>query len=140
MSDSSEEVSFPDKIFIDTDILIDFSKKKGLFLQDLLNAQSRGRTVLHINPVVLAEFLTDDNLKKQKNLQKILQFLGLFTMIDISKEMGILAGEFLREKKLPYVADALIAATCIDKGLQLATRNRKHFSKIKKLAFCNITQ
>lgn len=121
-------------IFIDTDILIDFSFDKDEILEPLFAKQKRGELVLKINPVVMAEFLADRLLSgsKQKE-EKACQFLQFFEIVEITAKTGILAGRFLREGKIQFLGDALIAATCIIQNLQLATRNKKHYQKVSGL-------
>lgn len=70
--------------------------------------------------------------KKYKKAEDLFRF---FSLVAITKEMGLTAGEILRGKRLPFMGDALIAATCLVKRLKLATRNRRHFSKVPKLQF-----
>lgn len=125
-------------ILVDTDILIDYSKGYSQELENLLEQQEKGEVHLYVNPVITAEFLTDQNLKANEKMTRALAFLNLFGMKEISKKMGILAGEFLRNAKTSFLGDALIAATCIVAGLQLATGNKKHFSKIPELIVTEI--
>lgn len=124
-----------DKIFIDTNIIIDFTHKRNRILFELLENQKQNRVQLFINPVVLAEFFTDKNLSEEKKLEEAYELIGFFSSVDISTKIGILAGQFLRERKIISLGDALIAATCINDSFQLATRNRKHFQKIPGLQF-----
>ena len=120
------------KVSIDTDVLIDYSKGKDTILDKLL---SEKKTDLYINPVVMAEFLADQNLVNKKKLDETLDFLSRFKMINIGKNIGIKTGEIMR--KIPSLKwkDAMIAACCLVENCLLATRNRKHFNKIKGLKF-----
>lgn len=120
------------KVSIDTDVLIDYSKDRDTILDKLL---SRKEVELYINPVVIAEFLADQNLFNKKKLDESLDFLNRFKMININKKIGIKTGEIMR--KLPSLnwKDAMIAACCLVEDCRLATRNRKHFSKISGLKF-----
>lgn len=124
-----------DKIFIDTDILIDFTYRKNEILYDLLKFQKQGKAGLYINQVVLAEFFTDRKLRIKKNLDEAIDLVSFFVVLDINSKNGLLAGQFLREKQIFAVSDALIAASCMTSNLLLATRNRKHFQKIPGLQF-----
>ncbi len=120
-------------IFVDTDILIDYSKGHSRFLETLLAGQERGESELFINPVVVAEFMTDRLLRDKKKRAQAMDFLQLFSFKDVTKSVGSVAGELLREGQIAFLGDAMIAATCIICGFQLATRNAKHFSKIPPL-------
>lgn len=123
------------KVFIDTDILIDYSKGHNKLLENLLEKQTPKQLELWVNPIVIAEFFTDSSLRNKKKLEKAKDFFGFFRVIEINKKIGLLAGEFLRERKVNFIGDALIAATCILGKMHLITGNKKHFSKISELDF-----
>lgn len=127
-----------DKIFVDTDILIDFTYKKNEILYDLLVLQKQKSIELHVNPVVIAEFFTDQKLKRKTEIEKAYKLVSFFSVLDINAKTGMLAGQFLRDNKINSMSDALIAATCVINPLLLATRNRKHFKKIPQLKFYEI--
>ena len=118
------------KVFVDTDILIDFTYKKNKILYKLIEEQKKGKAELFINPVVCAEFLTDKKLLDPQKLEEACGFLDSFHMVEITVKIGFLAGQLLRERKMPFLVDALIAATCLVHNLSLATRNNKHFAKV----------
>lgn len=124
-----------DKIFIDTDIVIDYTHDKNKLLKNLLTDQKLNKVELFINPVVLAEFFTDQNLNEKKNMEQAYEFISIFNILDINVKIGILAGKYLRENKINSLGDALIAASCLIHDFQLVTRNRKHFSKVPQLQF-----
>lgn len=124
-----------DKIFVDTDILIDYTHDKSKILRILLSQQKQSKVELFINPVVLAEFFTDKKFYNNDYLERISEFLGIFNLLDITEKIGLLAGKYLRENKTNALGDALIAASCLTHNLKLATRNKKHFQKIPGLQF-----
>lgn len=123
------------KVFIDTDILIDYSKGYSQLLENLLEKQNQKQLELWVNPIIITEFFTDSNLRNKEKLEKAKDFFGFFRVIEINKKIGLLAGEFLREEKVNFIGDALTAATCILEKMRLATGNKKHFSKISGLIF-----
>lgn len=120
------------KVSIDTDVLIDYSKDKDTILDKLL---SKKELELYINPVVMAEFLADQNLFNKKKLDEALDFLSRFKMINIGKKIGMKTGEIMRIQPSLKWKDAMVAACCLTEDCQLATRNRKHFNKIRGLKF-----
>jgi len=122
------------KVFVDTDILIDFTYKKNKILYKLIVEQKAGKAELFINPVVCAEFLTDRKLLDTQKLEEACGFLDSFHMIEITAKIGFLAGQLLREQKIPLLSDTLIAATCLVHDFSLATRNIKHFEKVPELS------
>lgn len=123
------------EIFVDTDILIDYSKGKSKFLGTLLAKQEKGEVELFINPIVIAEFLTDRALVSKAKLALAQEFLALFSLKEITKQIGFVAGELLRNGMVDYLGDAMIAATCVAHGLRLATRNAKHFRTVSQIKF-----
>jgi tRNA(fMet)-specific endonuclease VapC len=124
----------PDKILIDTDILIDFTKGHGRELENLLGEQETGKTQLFISPINVAEFLNDTQLTGAR-LNQALEFLEWFNVTEITKTTGIKVGEILRERKINFIGDALVAAVCLENNLALVSRNKKHFGKIRGLKF-----
>lgn len=126
------------EIFVDTDILIDYSKGHSRLLKNLLLAQERGEAELFVNAVVVAEFMNDRSLEDDTRHAKAQEFLQFFSLKDITKRIGFLAGEFLRGDKVSQLGDAMIAATCVVHNIVLATRNSKHFRKISSLQFYHV--
>jgi len=123
------------KIFIDTNIIIDFTKGHTKVLKTLFEKKIKGEVELYINPIIVAEFLNDQSLKNKKTKTKALEFLMFFETLPITKETGIIASNLLREDKVSFLADAFIAASCLQHKLLLATNNKKDFQKIKELDF-----
>jgi len=120
------------KVSIDTDILIDYSKDRDTVLDKLLSEKN---VELYVNPVVIAEFLADQNLVSQKKLDEALDFLSRFKVININKKIGIETGRIMRKVPSLNWKDAMIAACCLVENCRLATRNQKHFNKITGLKF-----
>ena len=120
------------KVSIDTDILIDYSKDRDTVLDKLLSEKI---AELYINPVVIAEFLADQNLVSQKKLDEALDFLSRFKMMNINKKIGMETGRIMRKVPSLNWKDAMIAACCLVENCRLATRNQKHFNKITGLKF-----
>jgi predicted nucleic acid-binding protein len=117
-------------ILVDTNILIDFSKGKGELLESYLKG-NKGE--LWVNPIIVAEFLNDKwltNKKKQKQAEK---FIRLFKCKSIDIQEGIKTGELIRLGQIDYLADGIIAASCLENKMALLTRNKKHFLKVKGL-------
>lgn len=56
------------KVFVDTNIIIDYTKGFGKELFDLLEKQEKKEVEIFINPIVVAEFFNDKNLKNNKKL------------------------------------------------------------------------
>jgi len=122
-----------DKILVDTNVLIDYSKGKDALLGRLLEKQKQMKVELFVNPIIVAEFLTDRNCQKPTVLDKANEFLRLFSFVSIGKRESVLAGELLRTGAIDFIGDAFIGATCLVNELSLYTKNQKHFKKIKRL-------
>jgi len=120
------------KIFVDTNILIDFSKGYKTILNTLF-ASSHQDQELYINPVVLAEYFSDKNFRSPKLLAEGKEFIKFFENLDVTRDVGVLAGDFISKGYASFLGDALIAATCVLNNCLLCTRNRKDFSKIPQL-------
>ena len=125
------------KVFIDTDIIINFTKGFRDDLKELFDLQTKKKIELFTNPVVIAEFFTDNTLLVDKNLRLALKLFESFRALDIIKPIGLLGGELMRTKTVLFIADALIAATCLHYNLVLSTNNQKDFKKVKGLKFWN---
>jgi predicted nucleic acid-binding protein len=124
------------KLLIDTDVLIDFSKGKSELLKKLLALSLQSKIGLYITPVNIAEYLNDFFLVKNNDmLPEALSYLENFKVQAVEKKAGVLAGQYLREVKTEYIGDALVAGCCLANGLELVTRNRRHFKKIEGLNF-----
>jgi len=123
------------KILVDTNVLIDYTNGCSQKLEFLIEDQKNGKVNLYVNPVIVAEFFTDRNLKNKKKLKMAQDFFQLFEVANINKETGIIAGELLRENKALFLADSLIAATSLQFNLKLLTKNKKDFKKIVRLDF-----
>lgn len=123
------------KVLVDTDVLIDYSKGFFKGLNELKELQDKGKMVLFLNPIVMAEYLADKNLNDSKKLKESLTFISSFKTILINKKMGVMAGKIMRSISGPSWKDAMIAACCLVENCRLATRNRKHFNKISGLKF-----
>ena len=123
------------KLFIDTDVLIDFSHGKSHLLENILKEK---QTELFINPVIIAEFFTDEALKGEKK-EKAIEFFTHFTVLEITGKIGFLAGELLQSRKTNFLGDALVAGTCLANQIPLLTRNKKHFTKVPNLLFYSPT-
>ena len=112
---------------LDSDILMDFFKKKSEAVVLISNLASEGNLAMSILSV--AELRAGWNPRETKSL--LPRFYELIDIKNITKEIAELAGKFRWEYKtqgisLPTI-DTLIAATAIIEDYQLVTRNKKDF-------------
>lgn len=123
------------RTFIDTNIIISYTKDYFIYLKELIEKQKKGDVMLFVNPVVVAEFFTDRNLNNEKKFKLAEEFFHNFTSLSINNSVGMIAGELLRNNSTVAIGDALIAATCLENKLELMTNNQKDFKKVKGLRF-----
>jgi len=125
-------------IFVDTNVLIDYSKGFGTKLKPLLSEQKENLVHLYINPIIIIEYMNDYNLTNKEKVLKAKKFFQNFILIDVNKNIAYITANLLRTKQISYIGDALIAATCLENKLELMTNNQKDFKKVRKLKFFNI--
>ena len=113
------------KIFLDTDVVINLLKKKSETLEKL-NFFSDAQ--FFISPIVVAEIYAG---ARQKELAEIEEFFLYLTILDITDSIGKIAGNYANFYKKAYnkisLEDYLIAATVKEYKLKLWTYNKKHY-------------
>ena len=123
------------KVLVNTNILIDYVNGYNDELGQLFIKQETKDMELYLSPVILSEFLNNKGLKNKEKMKTALEFVDLFQIADINKKTGIIAGELLRNDTVNVLADAFIAAACLQYGLFLFTNNKKDFQKVRALKF-----
>lgn len=126
------------KVFLDTDILVDYLRAKKGPIVDLVKLQERGKIELHLSSVSIMELFAGlSALRMQSELGMVLHSL---TVISFDKNIARFAGELKRDKKFQTIslADYLIGTTALSMKAQLATRNKKHFQGIPGLKFFDL--
>lgn len=106
-------------LLVDTDVFIDHLRGAHML-------EPRDHRV-HYSVITRAELFAGSAATDGANI-----LLGAFRELGVSRLIAERAGEVRRETgvRLP---DALIAATAIEEGLALVTRNRKDFARIRGL-------
>ncbi len=112
-------------LLVDTDIFIDHLRGT----HELTARRHR----LHFSVVTRAELIAGNSAT-----DAITALLAPFKEISVDRAVAERAGRIRRESgvRLP---DALIAATALENGLSLVTRNRSDFDKIRQLRLKTIT-
>lgn len=127
------------RILVDTDIIIDHAKKKSTLLLNLLRTQKTGKICLCTNTIIVAEYFTGKQMADEVLAKRTRdELFSHFTFLPLSFEIGIRTAELIRNGVMDKLGDALIAATCLEHQCLLATRNVKHFQKVKKLSFYDL--
>ena len=114
---------------VDSDVLIDYLRNRAGAAEYL---DSVGEWAYSI--VTALELLT--GAANQKDVKKLDKVLGDFQEMPLSKEIGSRARDLMKAYTKSHgllPLDALIAATAINAGMKLSTKNRKHFKNIEGL-------
>ena len=112
-------------IFVDTSILIDYSRSK-------LNIDFSKEYC--INSIVRLEFKVGALNKKE--MKKINKILSNFYLLEIDQSVLKLADELVEKYALSHnigIYDSIIAATCLIYDLPLWTHNKKDFRYIENI-------
>jgi predicted nucleic acid-binding protein len=121
-------------VLIDSDILIEVSRARDTSILARWEALSTGSTVPFCSSVTVAELWHGARPEDERTLQVL--FVAV-QCVPIDIEIGRRAGTYLRQFAKSHsveLGDALIAATASVHGLQLWTRNRRHYP-MKNLGF-----
>ena len=109
-------------IAADTSTWVAFLEGAGGADVELLDRALQDRQVLMV-PVVLTEVLSDPKLPSE-----VSRTLSELPLIEVEpgywQQAGELRAKVLRKRRKARLGDALIAQTCIDRGVPLLTRDR----------------
>lgn len=106
-------------VLVDTDLFIDHLRGHV--------ALQPGRHRLHYSVVTRAELVAGTSAT-----DAVSRLLAPFREIEVDRSIAERAGRIRREVGLP-MADALIAATAVERRLAVATRNTRHFQSVRGL-------
>ena len=121
-------------ILIDSDILIEVSRGRDAGLVAKWDSLARSQAALVCSPVTVAELWHGARPQEHKILEDL---FAVIQCVPVDLEIGRRAGDYLRlfaKSHSVELGDALIAATASVHGLELWTRNRRHYP-MKGLAF-----
>ena len=120
------------RVIVDTDIFIDYLRADKGALLSLLEKQSDGKLEIIISSVTVYELFSGKSSKENK--QKITDLISQIKVISLDEKLMQFAGELNRDNNLSISShDYFIAAAAILCDSSLATKNKKHFSRIPKL-------
>ena len=114
-------------IFLDTCILIDYSKSQIVIKKDIEN-------IYCFSSIVQLEFTT--GALNTRELKKINQIIGEFKIIETNQDILDLSVQLVNQYALSHnmtIYDSIIAATCLIYDIPLWTYNKKDFRFIENL-------
>ncbi|MCL5675753.1 MAG: PIN domain-containing protein [Patescibacteria group bacterium] len=128
------------KIIIDTNILIDFSRrKKETFWSELVTLAKKDGHELILPSAAVFEFLAGNEMNNPSNREKAENLLSDVIIIDLDKKIAQKAADLFREYQAEIgVIDYFLAATAMVFDGELATLNTKHFKIFKNLRLFNL--
>lgn len=116
-------------MIVDSDVLIDASRGDDAIVEFLI--QSGNLETLYVSVISYLELQA--GARDKIELRRIEKFLSRFALLTIDDAISRHAMKLMREYRLSNglaLPDALIAATALESGEILATRNAKHFGRI----------
>lgn len=117
----------PERLVLDTDIVIDLLKKKPEAVSRFLELVA-SQTVFLINPIVVAEVYAGAFAREYKDIEGLFDLCQrIETDIDTGRVAGIYANRY--SKAFPGISleDYFLAATARTHRCPLWTGNRKHY-------------
>ena len=120
----------PEKILVDTDVLIDFLRGNKKAIEFINNLSS----YIILSPIVIAELYA--GVKGENELSVLDNFISLFRIVPITSEIAKAGGLYKRDFAKSYgvgLADAILAATADKEKADLKTLNVKHYPMFKGL-------
>ena len=116
---------------LDSDVLIDVSRNR----QEAIDYVDTLPDPWAISQVTAMELLA--GARNKREVSYLDAFLSSYPLVPLSDTIGKKAYQLLIVYAKSYglhVFDSIIAATAIDEGLTLVTKNRKHFAMIEGIS------
>lgn len=120
------------KIVLDTDVLIDFLRQpqKLTLFSKLLGDK---KLEILLPAVVLTELYIGESAARANQKKRLEAVFRRTKLVLADKDISKRAGVLMRDFPHLYLADALVAATALEKKALLCTFNKSHFEKILSL-------
>ena len=117
----------PERVVLDTDIVIDLLKRKPALVA-LFLALVEAKTALLLSPIVVAEVYAGAFPSEHKDIEA---FFSLCVRVDLDAETGRSAGRYANRYRKAFkgisLEDFLLAATAQAQRCPLWTGNRKRY-------------
>lgn len=121
------------KVVIDSSIIIDYIRGSFGLFEDLAFLSKKKSIRLYIPTVVVLELWKGQSMESEDVAIKVERMLRICKISTLTEQIAKHAGELIRKGIIIDFIDACIAATALYLDAQLATQNRKHFEKVKRL-------
>ncbi|MCX8038564.1 MAG: type II toxin-antitoxin system VapC family toxin [Candidatus Sumerlaeia bacterium] len=111
-------------LLVDTDVLVDYLRDHPKAVRYLERCEDH----LFVSAITVAELYA--GVREGKEREKMTRFLRAFEILPVDASLAMQGGLFRRDFGRTHgvgLADALIAATAIQRGIPLVTLNQKHF-------------
>ena len=126
-----------EQVLIDTDVLIDFLRGYNRRIKPLFEQIETKTIQAYVSLISVTELYAGEDVTYEPKREALHKLLSYLTVVNLDIAIAKRTGNLKRIHVLA-LADAYIAATCIEKKLQLATFNHKHFAKIPNLRLYTI--
>jgi hypothetical protein len=116
------------KVLIDSDVLIDYLRE----VKEAVDYIENEKRDLYISSINIAELYS--GAKDDREIEIINEFLSVFTVIDVTRDIAEKAGLYRRLFSKSHnigIADAIIAACSNHVKATLVSLNKKHFPMFK---------
>ena len=117
-----------EEVLLDTDVFIDYLRGHKERVKDVFLRVENGQIKGIVSQLTLVELYAGDIEGREKE-REIVKLLSYFEIIRLNDTLCKLAGKVRWKYKLG-IADAVIAATCIETSTKLLTFNLKHFTNL----------
>ncbi len=120
-----------ERLLLDTDVLIEYLRGRPKAIEYLEGLTSD----LYLSVISVAELFA--GVKGDEEERSLKQFLLAFAILPVTEKVARLGGLYRRDFRSSHgtgLADALIAATAVENGANLATFNRRHFPMVSRIA------
>lgn len=117
----------------DTDVVIDFLRGKGPYIDDFTKLLEKGKIVL----VVISAyelFIGASSVRKEGEIAALIEKVSILGVDLPAARAGAKLFKELRGKGVTMgMADALIGGACLTQGIMLMTKNLRHFQAVPHL-------
>lgn len=116
---------------LDSDVLIDHLRGYQAYA-GYITRYERGELRGYVSAVTVAELFAARRTREPVERKRVEKLLSLFIIVPVDMPISVLAGELRRDYGLS-LPDAIVAATALNLGLVLVTRNIRHYQRIPNL-------